>query len=219
MIIQLEIWKVYEINRIFAIFYDFVNLLQDFTAPEFQVRPGSSAAGDRFSIGCLFFFGYTSGKHHIFGSTVEYRIANIKQNNPSFNILINKRSHSQRKKASQQSDKWLSITSQDLMKALIEKHPHERPSCTLALCHPCLWTMEKIFNFFCAIIAKLSVISRSKIKKTNLETDYDDLPIVINKNWKKTIEKDMIDELNSERNLSGDFVRDLLLFMGKHVSG
>lgn len=193
-------------------------MLQDFTAPEFQDRAGSSAAGDQFSIGCIFFFGYTDGKHHIFGSTVKYCISNIKQYKPSFNILINKRSHSQRKVATQQSDKWLCLTSRDLMTAMIEKQPHDRPSCTLALCHPCLWPMEKIFNFFCAIIAQLSVIPRDKIKKTNLETEYDDLPIVINKNWKNSIKKDMKEELTRDSNLSGEFARDLLLFMGKQVS-
>lgn len=170
-------------------------------------------AGDRFSIGCVFFYGMTEGKHHIFGSTIGSCIVNIRENNPSFDALMNKSQITEINEASHRSESWLCTASVDLISALIEKNVDERPRCSLALFHPCLWTMEKIYNFFRNIITVLQNIPRGQIKETNLETEYD----VIIRDWKKSIESDMRDEMLEEKNLSGEFNRDLLLFMGKHV--
>lgn len=160
----------------------------------------------------------TGGKH-IFGNFVKIRILNIKENKPSFNILINKPPQIKGDQKFARSDKWLSFTSRDLMRALIDKEPNERPSCNLALTHPCLWTIEKTFHFFHAIISELKDISWKTLDATNLETEYNGKSIVINNNWIDFMrkEKKMSNELKEEQNLKGDLARDLLLFMGKHV--
>lgn len=170
--------------------------------------------GDMFSIGCLFHYGLTEGRN-LFGDTDNERVDNIKNNKPNFTHLINKQSFKLKSKPHvyDSVDKWRSVVARDLLEAMIANSPAKRPNCVISLLHPCFFNLEKIYQFFRALIKTLLGMTRAKIQNTNLEQQGRVLRVV-KCDWKDVIKSDFKNEVMT----GTQNVMELLQFIDKHVS-
>lgn len=86
---------------------------------------------DLFSLGCLFYYVLSEGKH-AFGDALR-RQANILSNDSSLDEL--------------KHPPWLAAVQKSLVAALICSNPVDRPSCKDVLGHPMFWETSKILAF------------------------------------------------------------------------
>lgn len=103
-----------------------ISFLVTFYASIFQTQ-----AVDLFSLGCVFYYVLTMGKHP-FGDPLR-RQANILSSEYNLNELSDLH--------------WSAAIQKSLIRALISANPNKRPSCNDVLAHPMFWDTSKILSF------------------------------------------------------------------------
>lgn len=91
-----------------------------------------TCAVDMFSLGCLFYYVLSNGKHP-FGEGLHRQ----------GNILENKRTLKDLK-----GEAWKVATRKPLVTALISQNQSDRPTCSQVLLHPMFWSNSRILAFF-----------------------------------------------------------------------
>lgn len=162
-------------------------------APEMLSGSGrTTCAVDIFSMGCVFYYVKTSGKHP-FGDPLR-RQANILSGDCRLNDLVGS-----------QVDQLLTGS---LVKSMLSWEPLERPPAEAVLAHPLFWSKAKIMSFFQDVSDRVEKDEASTSSALQaLETDG---PRVVRGDWRVHICDEVAQDLRRYRNYRGLSVRDLL---------
>ena len=132
-------------------------------APELSYKKKRTTAVDIFSLGCVFYYVLTLGKHPF--STITDNVMkcqdNIAENNFSLSTLFNRHQYSTSTAA----------LAEDLIEQMINQTSSERPDATIVLQHPLFWTKAEITYYYILVGKKLRAKSdRNAVKlRENLE--------------------------------------------------
>ncbi|KAK3929300.1 Serine/threonine-protein kinase/endoribonuclease IRE2 [Frankliniella fusca] len=162
-------------------------------APEMLSGSGrTTCAVDIFSMGCVFYYVKTSGKHP-FGDPLR-RQANILSGDCRLNDLVGS-----------QVDQLLTGS---LVKSMLSWEPLERPPAEAILAHPLFWSKAKIMSFFQDVSDRVEKDDASTSSPLQaLETDG---ARVVRGDWRVHICDEVAQDLRRYRNYRGLSVRDLL---------
>ncbi|CAG9864423.1 unnamed protein product [Phyllotreta striolata] len=161
-------------------------------APEMLNRERTTYAVDLFSLGCLYYYVLSNGRHP-FGDSFRRQA----------NILSGKYDLSDLK-----GPDWQVLIQVTLITALISAKPDERPSCGAVLEHPVFWDYDTILLFFQEISDRVG--QYPNIEDSVGEKLEEDSYYVVKENWKAHIDYTVATDLKKYRNYQGDSVRDLL---------
>lgn len=162
-------------------------------APEMLSGSGrTTCAVDIFSMGCVFYYVHTSGKHP-FGDPLR-RQANILSGDSRLTDL-----------KGSQVDQLLTGT---LVKSMLSWEPLERPPAEAVLSHPLFWSKAKIMSFFQDVSDRVEKDeAATSIALQALESDG---ARVVRGDWRNYISDEVAQDLRRYRNYRGISVRDLL---------
>ncbi|KAG8234700.1 hypothetical protein J437_LFUL014316 [Ladona fulva] len=165
-------------------------------APEMMAAPFDSVSGvhrttcavDIFSLGCVFYYVLSQGKHP-FGDSLR-RQANIMAGEYSLNELMG-------------SEKYLE---RHLIEKMISCNPIERPSAAAVRSHLIFWSRAKVLSF-------LQEDQSSVVLRALERGGWPGGPawtVVGDGNWHLHIDPEVCEDLRKYRNYRGNSVRDLL---------
>ena len=150
----------------------------------------SSQPIDIFSMGCLFYYVYTNGKHP-FGNPLE-RQSNILRNQSSLAELT-------------ESEEMIGHAS--LIGTMIAMNPGERPSINTVLCHPVFWDEARQLQFFQDLSDRIEKEPLDSDVVLSLERGGFD---VVKGDWRRYLTMELQTDLRKFRAYKGSSVRDLL---------
>ena len=167
----------------------------------------ASRSVDIFSLGCIFYSTLVPGSHP-FGEWYE-REANIMHNQPNIEAL-----------------KSLSIEAYDLVSAMIQHNPRNRPTAKQICEHPFFWSLQQKLSFVCDLSDRLETDAALCGNDSTLSSSsFVAHPLAIESNatsvvglaWDKVLYKDLISNVQRYRAYDPCSVRDLLrLIRNKH---
>ncbi|XP_067128711.1 serine/threonine-protein kinase/endoribonuclease IRE1 [Centruroides vittatus] len=162
-------------------------------APEMMTgEKRTTCAVDIFSLGCLFYYVISGGKHP-FGDSFR-RQANILNSESSLKDLS--------------SDDY--TVALNLIEHMIKLDPAERPSINAVLKHPFFWSLEKQLSFFQDVSDRIEKEPFDSIVIKLLERGGFD---VVKGDWRQHISEELQNDLRKFRTYKGHYVRDLLRAM------
>lgn len=186
-------------------------------APEMLNGERTTCAVDIFSLGCVFYYVLSKGKHP-FGDQLR-RQANILCGESDLSGL----------QGISESDRELALI---LIKAMIANSPTDRPPAIAIFQHPIFWNAAQILGFFQVTISKsFEFFKNSPFKLINLSLLQQDVsdrvekddpvspalralesgaPRVVQDDWRLHIDVEVATDLRKYRSYRGDSVRDLL---------
>ncbi|KAI4494432.1 hypothetical protein M0802_008924 [Mischocyttarus mexicanus] len=161
-------------------------------APEMLNGERTTCAVDIFSLGCVFYYVLSNGKHP-FGDTLR-RQANILCGESNLTALHEK----------SESDQELAL---NLIKAMISENPSERPPASAVYNYPLFWNSTTILSFFQDVSDRVEKEGVSSPALLALESGNEQ---VIKGDWRTHIDNEVATDLRKYRSYQGDNVRDLL---------
>nr|XP_034191794.1 serine/threonine-protein kinase/endoribonuclease IRE1 isoform X2 [Osmia lignaria] len=162
-------------------------------APEMLNGSRTTCAVDIFSLGCVFYYVLSDGKHP-FGDPLR-RQANILCGESDLTALHDVIS---------QSDKELALV---LIKAMIANNPSERPPVTAVHDHPIFWESVRVLGFFQDVSDRVEKEQADSPALIALESDNGR---VVQGDWRLSIDVQVATDLRKYRSYRGESVRDLL---------
>ncbi|XP_076627174.1 serine/threonine-protein kinase/endoribonuclease Ire1 isoform X1 [Colletes latitarsis] len=162
-------------------------------APEMLNGNRTTCAVDIFSLGCVFYYVLSDGKHP-FGDPLR-RQANILCGESDLTALQDGLS---------QSTKELALI---LIKAMIASDPSERPPVMAVQDHPIFWESARVLGFFQDVSDRVEKEQSDSPALIALETDNDR---VVRGDWRLLIDVEVATDLRKYRSYRGESVRDLL---------
>ncbi|XP_061941085.1 serine/threonine-protein kinase/endoribonuclease IRE1 isoform X3 [Apis cerana] len=162
-------------------------------APEMLNGNRTTCAVDIFSLGCVFYYVLSNGKHP-FGDPLR-RQANILCGENDLTALHDEIS---------QYDKELALI---LIKAMIANNPSERPPVMAVHDHPIFWEPAKILGFFQDVSDRVEKEETSSPALVALEFECNR---VVQGDWRLLIDVEVATDLRKYRSYRGESVRDLL---------
>ncbi|XP_029178141.1 serine/threonine-protein kinase/endoribonuclease IRE1 [Nylanderia fulva] len=161
-------------------------------APEMLNGERTTCAVDIFSLGCVFYYVLSDGKHP-FGDPLR-RQANILCGETNMTAL----------QGISSSDRELALL---LIKMMICRNPAERPP-ALSICnYPIFWNPGEILSFFQDVSDRVEKDQLDSPALISLETCSKH---VIRDDWRSHIDHEVAADLRKYRSYRGDSVRDLL---------
>ncbi|XP_022103307.1 serine/threonine-protein kinase/endoribonuclease ire-1-like [Acanthaster planci] len=151
----------------------------------------TTTAVDMFSLGCVFYYVLSSGKHP-FGDSL-HRQANILTGHYSLDKLSPDDS-----------------IPRELITQMIERLPADRPTSKSILKHPFFWNREKQLMFFQDVSDRIEKEALDCEILVTLETNA---PDVVKNDWRQNITIELQTDLRKFRAYKGKSVRDLLRAM------
>ena len=172
-----------------------------------QSAPRTSRSVDIFSLGCIFYSTLVPGCHP-FGEWYE-REANIMHNRPSIEALAR-----------------ISPDAYDLVRAMIQRNPKQRPTAQEICDHPFFWASHRRLSFICDISDRVeSDITMGSVPSSKSSTVFVDNPLILERGaanvvgtaWDKALDDVLINNVQKFRTYDPSSVRDLLrLIRNKH---
>ncbi|XP_065338464.1 serine/threonine-protein kinase/endoribonuclease ire-1 isoform X2 [Cloeon dipterum] len=159
-------------------------------APE-MIDPEKTAtfSVDIFSLGCLFYFVLSKGKHP-FGDDL-HRQANIINGEGRLEHL-------------EENKDYVAL---NLILAMIDIDPKNRPTASAAMKHPFFWDADKRLAFLLEVSDRVeSENLESEVLKALESKNW----VVVQRDWRKHIGEAIAADLRKYRNYRGENVRDLL---------
>lgn len=160
-------------------------------APEIiHGKERTMTAVDIFSLGCVFYYVLSKGKHP-FGDSLR-RQANILGGDYKVTSLLD-----------DPYGLW-----EHLIIKMITKNPHERPSAPVVKCHPAFWDKRTVLSFLQDVSDRIEKedLSSSVLLQLEIGNSW----VLKNGDWRLTIEPEIAQDLRKHRNYRGDSLRDLL---------
>lgn len=161
-------------------------------APEMLNGERTTCAVDIFSLGCVFYYVLSSGKHP-FGDTLR-RQANILCGDSDLSFLQDVHDH----------DKDLALV---LIKAMIDSNPTSRPPALAVENFPFFWNSARVLNFFQDVSDRVEKDEPDSPALMSLETGGSK---VVQSDWRLCIDLEVANDLRKYRSYRGESVRDLL---------
>ncbi|KAL7301231.1 hypothetical protein TKK_0006195 [Trichogramma kaykai] len=161
-------------------------------APEMLNGERTTTAVDVFSLGCVFYFVLSEGKHP-FGDSVR-RQANILGHEMDLSELKNIPEY----------DKNMGLL---LIKAMIDDDPVYRPPARAIEDHPIFWDAAQILTFFQDVSDRVEKDVSESPALQALERGY---RRVVQGDWRVHIDPEVASDLRKYRSYQGESVRDLL---------
>ncbi|KAL7015844.1 hypothetical protein ACKWTF_016695 [Chironomus riparius] len=168
-------------------------------APELLKDDKLTKAADIFSLGCVFFFTFSNGKHP-FGDSYN-RQANVIANKFDLSILSD--------------NDYSNIFAKELITDMINANPQDRPISDAILRHPIFWGEGKLLDFLQTVSDR---IEKLHIRDEPLWTLERNARMVVKDDWKQVIEEEILNDLGKQRTYQGISVRDLMRAMRNKVS-
>ncbi|CAK9817696.1 Serine/threonine-protein kinase/endoribonuclease ire-1 [Anthophora quadrimaculata] len=162
-------------------------------APEMLNGSRTTCAVDIFSLGCVFYYVLSDGKHP-FGDPLR-RQANILCGESDLTALYD---------GIPKNDKELALV---LIKAMIANNPSERPPVIAVHDHPIFWEPARILGFFQDVSDRVEKERFDSPALIALETDNNR---VVQGDWRLHIDVEVATDLRKYRSYRGESVRDLL---------
>ncbi|EZA61735.1 hypothetical protein DMN91_004412 [Ooceraea biroi] len=162
-------------------------------APEIMNKERTTCAVDIFSLGCVFYYVLTNGKHP-FGDSI-WKQQNI-QNNENVDLSA--------LQELSPIDRELALL---LVKAMISRIPEERPPASAISTYPIFWYPRKIMNFFQDVSDRVETDQYDSPAVIALETSGE---CVVQDDWKSCIDEEVATDMGKYRSYHGESVRDLL---------
>lgn len=161
-------------------------------APEMLNGERTTCAVDVFSLGCVFYYVLSGGKHP-FGDQLR-RQANILCGESDLTGL----------QEISENDKEIALI---LIKAMIDSNPTDRPPATAVQNFPIFWNSAQILNFFQDISDRVEKDELNSPALRSLETNNNK---VVRCDWRSHIDVEVATDLRKYRSYRGESVRDLL---------
>ncbi|KAI4494959.1 hypothetical protein M0804_001160 [Polistes exclamans] len=161
-------------------------------APEMLNGERTTCAVDIFSLGCVFYYVLSDGKHP-FGDSLRRQA----------NILCGESDLTALHKISE-SDKELALS---LIKAMISEDPSERPPATVVYNHPLFWNPNQVLSFFQDVSDR---VEKEQLDSPALLALESGNQRVVKGDWRMHIDNEVAADLRKYRSYHGDNVRDLL---------
>ncbi|XP_072763557.1 serine/threonine-protein kinase/endoribonuclease IRE1 [Anoplolepis gracilipes] len=161
-------------------------------APEMLNGERTTCAVDIFSLGCVFYYVLSDGKHP-FGDPLRRQV----------NILCGEINLTALKEISS-SDKELALL---LIEAMICRNPTERPPASAICNYPFFWNSAEILSFFQDISDRVEKDQFDSPALVALETCSE---CVVRDDWRMHIDLEVATDLRKYRSYRGNSVRDLL---------
>ncbi|CAG0897547.1 unnamed protein product [Darwinula stevensoni] len=149
----------------------------------------TTCAVDIFSLGCVFYYVLSKGKHP-FGDSLR-RQANILSGDSDLSALNGE-------------DQVLAHL---LVEAMISHEPGKRPNPCAILKFPLFWSNKKILQFFQDVSDRVEKEGDGSVLLWNLERASAD---VVRGDWREQLEPEVVNDLRKYRSYKGRSVRDLL---------
>ncbi|KAK9464711.1 hypothetical protein V1512DRAFT_230236 [Lipomyces arxii] len=156
----------------------------------------ATRAIDIFSLGCVFYYVLSNGAHP-FGDRY-MREANIIKGDYSIQLLDILGSEG--------------VEAKDLIKSMLGRDPHKRPSAAQVMIHPFFWPAEKKLNFLLEASDRFEIEIRDPPSELLLDLESDPQHVVYN-DWWRLIDRSMLDNLAKYRKYNPTKVLDLLRAM------
>ncbi|KAK0161952.1 hypothetical protein PV327_008347 [Microctonus hyperodae] len=161
-------------------------------APEMLNGERTTCAVDIFSLGCVFYYVLSNGKHP-FGDTLR-RQANILCGESDLSSLQDISDY----------DKELALI---LIKAMIDSDPTCRPPAPAIEDFPIFWSTPRILNFFQDVSDRVEKDEQDSLALMALEAGGSQ---VVQNDWRLCIDLEVANDLRKYRSYRGESVRDLL---------
>ncbi|XP_015122831.1 serine/threonine-protein kinase/endoribonuclease IRE1 [Diachasma alloeum] len=161
-------------------------------APEMLNGERTTCAVDIFSLGCVFYYVLSNGKHP-FGDTLR-RQANILCGESDVSSLQDVHDY----------DKELALV---LIRAMIDSDPTSRPPALAVERFPFFWNSARILNFFQDVSDRVEKDEPDSVALMSLETGGSQ---VVHSDWRLCIDLEVANDLRKYRSYRGESVRDLL---------
>ncbi|XP_015588609.1 serine/threonine-protein kinase/endoribonuclease IRE1 [Cephus cinctus] len=161
-------------------------------APEMLNGERTTCAVDIFSLGCVFYYVLSGGKHP-FGDTLRRQA----------NILCGE-SYLSELQGISESDRELALV---LVKAMIAENPGDRPPATAVHKYPIFWNAAQVLGFFQDISDRVEKDDPSSPALLSLEKRS---RRVVQNDWRSHIDHEVATDLRRYRSYRGESVRDLL---------
>ncbi|XP_056696765.1 serine/threonine-protein kinase/endoribonuclease IRE1a isoform X2 [Spinacia oleracea] len=161
-------------------------------APEQLLHERQTRAMDMFSLGCVFFYCVTGGRHP-FGDRFE-RDANIIRNKMDLFLVENM------------------PEALELFSRLLQPNPEMRPTALEVLHHPFFWDCEMRLSFLHDASDRVELEDREAYSEI-LKALERIAPIAIGNKWNEKLEPQFINDIGRYRRYKYDSVRDLLRVM------
>ncbi|XP_015185635.1 PREDICTED: serine/threonine-protein kinase/endoribonuclease IRE1 isoform X2 [Polistes dominula] len=150
-------------------------------APEMLNGERTTCAVDIFSLGCVFYYVLSDGKHPFGGESDLTALHGISK-----------------------SDKELAL---NLIKAMISEDPSERPPAAVVYNHPLFWNPTQILNFFQDVSDR---VEKEQFDSPALLALEHGNQRVVKGDWRMHIDNEVAADLRKYRTYDGGNVRDLL---------
>lgn len=155
---------------------------------EFDTSYLKSKSIDIFSLGCVFYYVLTKGKHP-FGEQIS-RQSNIFQNKRNIDEL-------------KSEDRLIEY---NLVEKMLEHNPKDRPLIDTILKHPFFWEANRQLQFFLTVSDRIEKETNTDIIKS-LESNRLD---VVRGDWRRHVAIELLHDLKNFRSYRGTSITDLL---------
>lgn len=158
----------------------------------------ATKAIDIFSLGCVFFYIMTQGRHPFdVGGESLGRDLNIKENRSDLSVL---RLHD------------YSFEADDLIMQMLQHHPRDRPDTPTILLHPYFWNTDTKLDFLCELSDRFEHEKLNPDSEPLLAALEAEAPNVIGptNDFLKALPKNFINEMGRQRKYTGSRMLDLL---------
>uniref|UniRef100_A0A7E4WBT4 non-specific serine/threonine protein kinase n=1 Tax=Panagrellus redivivus TaxID=6233 RepID=A0A7E4WBT4_PANRE len=166
---------------------------EGYIAPEMYDTDGTRVTHlvDVFSLGCVYYFVLTNGKHP-FGDSIQ-RQSNILKGEYSLVALAGR-------------ETTFDIAALNLIESMIQFKPIQRPRLSAVLAHPMFWNKERQLQFYMDVSDRIEKEEESSDVLVRLEH----LAPRVSRNWHHAICSHLEADLNKFRTYRGHSIRDLL---------
>lgn len=173
------------------------------TAPELWNKGERTTAVDIFSLGCVFYYVLTIGRHP-FGSVANMKVCQQNIDDDKFSL----------RDLNQRHDPFVVALAEDLIRQMIDLSASKRPDAVSILKHPLFWDNGDMVNFYHKIGDNMEDMKSSSIKRLKESLEHD-ATIVFQGNWKDSLDKIVRNDLS--RSNGGELCRLLRAVRDKIV--
>lgn len=163
-------------------------------APEMIAGRRTTTSVDIFSLGCVFYYVLTQGKHP-FGENMK-RQANILGAEYNLEDLFE-----------EGQETHTTVLAEEMIRDMINDEAELRPTARGILNHPVFWSTERILSFLQDVSDR---VEKAQPNTEPLKTLEKNATLIVKEDWNMQLEPEITNDLRKFRGYQGGSVRDLL---------